>query len=157
MFSLFKKNKIKKIYTPVSGLTYPLENVEDEVFSKKIMGEGLAFKSEDDVIVSPVDGIVRVIMDTKHAIMIESDNIEILIHIGVDTCKFKGQGFEVLTELNKKITKGTPLVKINRNFFEEKNVNTDVMVIFTNISDKTIELELNKIVSAGDDVIAKIS
>ncbi|MDU4792093.1 MAG: glucose-specific PTS transporter subunit IIBC, partial [Staphylococcus sp.] len=85
------------IYAPGTGHIIPLSEVPDKVFSEKMMGDGIGFVPEKGEIVAPFDGTVKTIFPTKHAIGLESDTgIEVLIHIGIDTVKLNGEGFESL-------------------------------------------------------------
>ena len=105
----------------LTGKVIPLKDVNDGVFSEGIMGDGLAILPENDTLYAPCDGEVTVLMEeSKHACGLTLDNgMEILLHIGIDTVEMKGEGFEYLTALNQKVTKGTPLVRFDRKKIRE--------------------------------------
>ncbi len=101
----------------VEGTVIPLEQVEDEVFSKKMMGDGIGIKPTGEIIYAPADGVIAVTMDdSKHAIGIKTDSgKDILIHVGIDTVEMKGAGFEYLVEKNQKVSAGQPIMKFSKN------------------------------------------
>lgn len=99
----------------VKGTSIALENVEDEVFSKKMMGDGIGIIPSDETIYAPADGVVKVTMDeSRHAIGIKLDNgADALIHVGIDTVQMKGEGFEYLVEREQHVKAGDPLLKFS--------------------------------------------
>ena len=103
MFSFFKKkqapaeeNKPFVVKAYLSGKVVPIEEVKDEVFSSKALGDGLAIEPEENVIVAPCDATVSVLMEgSRHAVGLTLANgVEILIHEGIDTVNMEGDGFE---------------------------------------------------------------
>lgn len=135
MFSFKKKNKAThQLCAMISGIPLMLEDVEDEVFSKKMMGEGFAILPDSDIVCAPCDGNIRVIMEASgHAIGIENhDGMEILLHVGLDTINLQGQGFTLLCQLHDQVTLGTPLIRIDRNFLKEQNCSDITMLVVTN-------------------------
>lgn len=99
---------------PVTGEVIPLSEVPDQAFASGMMGPGFGVKIENGEIKSPVDGKVMMIFPTKHAIGIVSDNgLEILIHIGLDTVKLDGQGFETMVEVSQIVQRGDTLIKVD--------------------------------------------
>lgn len=99
---------------PAEGTIVPLEKVEDQVFSQKMMGDGYAIELTDGLVCSPVNGSVVMTFPTGHAIGLK-DNAghEILIHIGMDTVELNGEGFTMLTEQGGQVQAGDPLVKVD--------------------------------------------
>ena len=102
--------------TVVSGDVVALENVQDEVFSKKLMGDGIGIAPADETVYAPCDGIVTVTMDeSKHAIGIKAANgSDVLIHVGIDTVQMKGKGFEYLVEKGQSVRKGDKLMQFSK-------------------------------------------
>jgi sugar PTS system EIIA component len=138
IFDIFKKSKqeetVKGIVSPTNGELLDISKVPDEVFSTKMMGDGFAIKSNDGVIVSPVDGKIGVVFETKHAIIIESkEGKEILIHLGIDTVNLKGEGFEVFVNVGDEVKAGDKLVKMDLPFIEANAKSSISPVIFTNL------------------------
>lgn len=107
------------ISSPITGLATALENVPDEGFAGKMMGDGAAVTPEDATICAPEDGEVVFVFDTKHAIGFQTDSgVALLLHIGIDTVNLNGEGFEVFVENGQKVKKGEPLMKINIDFLK---------------------------------------
>ena len=130
------------IYAPGTGHIIPLSEVPDKVFSEKMMGDGIGFVPEKGEIVAPFDGTVKTIFPTKHAIGLESDTgIEVLIHIGIDTVKLNGEGFESLVDVNEPVTQGQPLMKINLAYLKEHAPSVVTPVIITNQDDKILTFD----------------
>ncbi|PHU34707.1 MULTISPECIES: PTS system trehalose-specific EIIBC component [Pseudobutyrivibrio] len=100
----------------VAGKVIPLEQVEDEVFSKKLMGDGIAIIPDEEVVHAPADGVIAVTMDdSRHAIGMKLDKGgEVLIHVGIDTVQMNGAGFEYLVEKNQAVKAGQPLLKFSK-------------------------------------------
>ncbi|WP_430534947.1 PTS glucose transporter subunit IIA [Listeria rocourtiae] len=115
MFS-FKKKKQKTtvLLSPVTGKCISLEEVPDEVFSTKMMGDGIAFDLEEGTIFAPADGKITFIAETKHAIgMTLVSGLEILIHVGLDTVKLDGKGFNVFVEIGQEMKAGAELLEVD--------------------------------------------
>ena len=104
MFGFLKNKKIYEIYAPADGKVSPLEEVNDKVFSEKLMGDGVAFRFSGDTLYSPCDGKVSMIFPTKHAIGFVCDNgAELLLHIGFNTVELNGEGFTCLVTAGERI------------------------------------------------------
>lgn len=94
MFKLFKNKKQEgiSVTAPCSGRVIPISEVNDPIFSKKVLGEGFAVVTENQMIYAPLAGHVTSVFPTKHALGIKSeDGIEYLIHIGIDTVELQGK------------------------------------------------------------------
>ena len=100
----------------VAGTPFAIEKVEDAVFSKKLMGDGIGIIPSDETIYAPANGVVKVTMDdSKHAIGLKLDNgADALIHVGIDTVQMNGEGFEYLVEKEQKVTEGQPLLRFSK-------------------------------------------
>ncbi|WP_207744148.1 glucose-specific PTS transporter subunit IIBC [Romboutsia sp. 1001713B170131_170501_G6] len=124
----------EEIISLVNGELMDISQVPDEVFSTKLMGDGFAIKSNDGEIYSPVNGTVGVVFPTKHAVIIESENgREVLIHLGIETVKLEGKGFEVFVEVGQKVKAGDKLVKMDLDYIEKNATSTISPVVFTNL------------------------
>ncbi|MHB0741186.1 PTS transporter subunit IIABC [Peptostreptococcus anaerobius] len=139
-----------EVLAPVNGTIHDLSKVNDEVFSQKLMGEGFAAQTEDGDIYSPVSGEVGMIFPTKHAIIVATDDgLEILIHMGIDTVKLEGEGFELFCSVGDKVKAGDKLAHMDLEFIKSKGYETITPVIFTNLeAGKTIEVSEGKSVKA---------
>lgn len=124
------------IVSPTNGELLDLSCVPDEVFSQKMMGDGFAIKSSDGIILSPINGTVEMVFDTKHAVGLKSiDGKEILIHLGIDTVNLNGEGFEVFVQVGDKINIGDKLIKMDVDFVKANAKSEISPVIFTNLDD----------------------
>lgn len=142
------------IYAPGHGEIIPLSEVPDKVFSEKMMGDGVGFIPGKGEIVAPFDGTVKTIFPTKHAIGLESDSgVEVLIHIGIDTVKLNGEGFESLVNADEAVTQGQPLMKINLAYLKENAPSIVTPVIITNLEDKKLTVEDVKEVDPGKTIM----
>jgi len=161
MFEFLKKKKkedntnILKFVAPAKGKTLPLADVPDPVFAQKMVGDGLAIMLEDDVVVAPADGELTLVFNTKHAFAMTLDNgIELLVHIGLETVKLKGEGFEQLAQAGTKVKVGTPIIKVDREFIKSKGISLITPVLITNPDNtKSITPVENIDTVAGETII----
>lgn len=144
MFNLFKKNESNENLSPVdcasneivapsNAMQVALEEVNDEVFSEKLMGDGVAFKLQGDKITvcAPANGTLTVMFPTGHAFGITTaDGIDILIHIGIDTVKLQGDGFKILDKkAGDTVQAGEAVVTVNLKKVREQYDTTTMMII----------------------------
>lgn len=123
----------KEIKSPIAGKVIELSKVDDLVFSSGAMGNGVAIKPSDNKVYSPFNGTVQFIADTKHAIgLISDDGIEILIHVGMDTVKMNGKGFDVKTAVNSRVKEGELLLEFDIKAIEKEGYQIVTPVIITN-------------------------
>lgn len=128
--------KSEVIAAPVNGHVENLQDVNDQVFSKKMMGDGAAIIPTDGTIYSPVDGEVTVAYETKHAYGIKStQGAEVLVHIGIDTVNLKGKHFESFVKQGQKIKKGDRLGSVDIDAIQKEGYDPTVMTIITNTND----------------------
>jgi len=120
---------------PIDGKVISLTEVPDQVFAQGMMGQGFAISPTGNTVYSPIDGKIVSIFPTKHAIGLVTDTgVEILIHVGVDTVKLKGQGFEQLAEDGQVIKRGDALLKIDLAYIEANAPSSIIPIIFTNLT-----------------------
>jgi glucose PTS system EIICBA or EIICB component len=120
--------------SPIQGEIKPLSEVPDPVFAEKMMGDGFAIVPSEGMVVSPVDGTIVTFFPTKHAIGILADSgREILIHVGIDTVKLEGKGFEALVAQDDRIKIGQPLLKFDVDYIKENASSIITPIIFTNL------------------------
>ena len=121
------------IASPLTGQVVNISQVNDEVFSQNIMGQGIAVMPEDDYVYAPFDGVVKVLFPTKHAIGLESNNgIELMIHVGLETVELDGELFETFVSEGDSIKKGDRLIKFNREGISQKGYEIITPIIVTN-------------------------
>lgn len=101
-----------EIVAPMTGKAVPLEQVPDEAFAQKFMGDGVAIEPADGVLVSPFDGKVAHLIDTHHAVIVEHESgLQMLLHIGINTVALKGQGFHAKAAAGDAVKAGQPLIE----------------------------------------------
>lgn len=130
-----KYNSIK-IMAPVKGVAAPLSEVEDAAFSTGALGKGIAIRPIDNRIVSPVHGQVVSLFPTKHAIGIHTDdNIDILIHIGINTVQLDGKYFNLKVKQGDFVQVGEVLVEADFEAMKKEGFDTSVLMVITNSND----------------------
>ncbi|CAM4185903.1 PTS glucose transporter subunit IIA [Erysipelothrix inopinata] len=141
MFSKIFKPKPLDLVSPMMGKVIAMEHVNDPVFSEKAMGDGFAIEFTDGNVFAPVDGEVVALFPTNHAIGIRgNDRNEFLIHIGLDTVNFKGEGFKAHVEMGQQVKKGDLLLEVNHKFFKDNDVDMTSPVIVTNLNGRRVIL-----------------
>ena len=142
-----------ELYAPVSGQLIPLEEVHDEVFKNKMMGEGIAIAPKVGELYAPVNGIVTVVFPTKHVIGIESVNgMKVIIHVGIDTVELNGSGFSPVVKVGQKVEAGNLLMNFKLHKMAEDHDMT-TMVVIENSQDYQLSIVQNNEVNAGDRLI----
>ncbi|MGH8244298.1 MAG: PTS sugar transporter subunit IIA, partial [Steroidobacteraceae bacterium] len=102
------------LLSPLPGWAMPLEEVEDEVFAGRMLGDGLAIDPTDGILRAPCDGEVTALPETAHAATLRAANgAELLLHVGIDTVALKGRGFEALTRSGERVKAGNPLLRFD--------------------------------------------
>ena len=146
----------ENIAAPVDGQVKDLGDVNDQVFSTKLMGDGAAIVPSDGTVYSPVDGQVTVAYETKHAYGLKSKNgAEVLIHIGIDTVNLKGEGFESFVKQGQTVKAGDKLGTVDLAKVKAEGYDTTVMVVVTNTNNYASVNRLNVTdVKHGDNVVA---
>ena len=162
MFS-FRKNKgvlsNNELMAFLSGEVVPIDKVPDQIFSQKILGDGLAIIPQDNVVLAPANGEISVVMaDTKHAIGIHlSNGMEILIHVGLDTVDMNGEGFELFVKEGSKIKTGDPVIKFDPDKITAAGHSTiTIMVITEQAADSKITIHSGMQAKAGETCILSI-
>lgn len=148
MFGFFNK-KTLETYAPITGKIIDITEVPDEVFSSKMMGDGFAIEPETDVVVAPCDGTVALVAATKHAVAIESQGVQILIHIGLDTVDLQGQGFTAHVKENDMVKKGAPLITFDRDYIVAQEKPLTTMMVITNMDEKVKTIKKNLVNGMG--------
>ncbi|MBR1695589.1 MAG: PTS glucose transporter subunit IIA, partial [Selenomonas sp.] len=126
-----------KLSACVSGNLIDMSEVKDDMFSQKMMGDGVAIEPSGDTVVAPADAEVTMIMEESlHAIGLRFMNgAEVLIHIGIDTVNLNGQGFTALVKPGDKVKAGTPLIKFDQSVIKAAGYQTTVIMAVTNSAD----------------------
>lgn len=139
---------------PANGEMIPIDKVEDDVFSQKMMGEGFAVVPENGEIASPVAGTIVSVFPTKHAIGIKTDDdIEVLLHMGIDTVDLGGEAFEIKVREGEKVKAGKVVATADLAKIQKAGKMTTMIVVFTN-GDKIKDYHYAKtgLVSRGETI-----
>ena len=151
---MISDNKETIIYAPVSGKVICREDIPDETFASGIMGEGVGIKPEEEIIVAPFDGEITSVVDTGHAVgLTSSDGVELLIHVGVDTVKMQGDGFQVFVTEGQKVKTGEKLLKFDRDKIRKAGYSDTTAVLVTNSDDYSSVKTVAENVKQKDTVI----
>ena len=151
-----KVTKTIVVSSPITGLAADLSTTPDEGFASKMMGDGAAVTPVDAIVRAPEDGEVVFVFDTKHAIGFTTESgISLLMHIGIDTVKLEGKGFEVFVENGQKVKKGDPLMKLDLDYLKQNAPSIVSPVLCTELEDnQKIRLLAEGNVEAGDALFA---
>ena len=124
------------ISSPITGLAADLATAPDEAFAQKMMGDGAVVTPEDPFVRAPEDGEVAFVFDTKHAIGFVTDSgLRLLIHVGIDTVKLNGEGFEALVESGQTVKKGDPMLKLDLEYLKANAPSITSPVLCTELED----------------------
>ena len=153
MFGLFKR-KVREVHAPVDGQVVDITEVPDEVFAGKMVGDGVAIMPAGDTFCAPIDGVVSKIFSTNHAFSIKSDkDLEVVVHIGLETVALQGEGFERLVEEGAKVAAGDPVIKADLGYLSDYAKSTITPIVVSETSDvKRVEKKL-RIVKQGDMIM----
>ena len=126
----------KKLYAPIQGTIVPRNEIPDDTFAAGVLGDGVGIDPEEGVVVAPFDGEISSVTDTKHAIGITGPaDMEVLIHVGVDTVNMKGDGFELLVEEVQKVKAGQKLMTFDIAKIKAAGYSPVAAVLLTNSDD----------------------
>ena len=144
------------IYSPVTGVAADLSEAPDPGFAEGMMGEGMVVTPTEACVYAPADGEVAFVFETKHAIGFATESgMEMLLHMGIDTVKLKGEGFEVLVTDGQKVKKGDLLMKLDIPYLKENAPSLCSPVLCTELEDnQRIHVLAHGEVKAGDPLYA---
>ncbi|MDE6663248.1 MAG: glucose PTS transporter subunit IIA [Lachnospiraceae bacterium] len=144
------------ISSPIEGVAADLSTAPDEGFAGKMMGDGAVVTPIDPIVRAPEDGEVSFVFDTKHAIgFITDTGINLLIHIGIDTVKLNGEGFEVRVENGQKVKKGDPMIILDINYLKDNAPSIVSPIICTELKEnEKIRLLKDGEIKAGEELFA---
>lgn len=150
-----EERQVEIVYAPIKGKIIELEQVPDEVFSGGMLGEGFAVIPEEGAVFSPVDGIISAVFHTKHAIaMTSTGNAEVLIHIGLNTVKLGGKGFDIKVEPGQKVKTGDLLAQFDLEDMKSAGFDLTTPVVISNSSEYiSITLEQTGEQEVGTDIL----
>ena len=128
----------------------------DEAFASRMMGDGAVVTPVDPIVRAPEDGEVCFIFETKHALgFVTNSGVSLLIHIGIDTVKLNGKGFEVFVENGQKVKKGEPMLKLDLEYLKKNAPSIVSPILCTELADnQKIRLLKEGRVKAGEALFA---
>ena len=141
----------KDFISPANGKIIALENVPDETFSKKMLGDGFAIDIVDGKIIAPISGRLETVFPSGHAFGIQGANGEVLIHIGIDTVALNGEGFDVAVKQGDIVKQGDVLVNVNLQKVHELGKSTLTMILFTDNEEINVS-DINREVKIGEKI-----
>jgi PTS system sucrose-specific IIC component len=124
-----------KVMQPVAGNVIAREAIPDETFASGVLGDGVGVEPTAELVVAPFDGTISSVAQSKHAIGIEANGMEMLIHVGVDTVNMNGDGFECLVKEGDEVKLGQPLIRFSREKIKAAGYSDTVAVLLTNSDD----------------------
>ena len=150
-------DSINAFLAPLDGKIIAITQVPDQVFSQKIVGDGFAIEPSNGEIVSPVDGVVTSVLESKHAVGITADSgLEMIVHFGIDTVHLKGEGFTLFVNQGDSIKAGQSLFKADLKVIKDKVPSMITPIVFTNLAGKLIVVEEGKTVKRGERMNIKV-
>lgn len=146
------KNTDVIIYSPIDGIAGEISELPDEVFSNRIMGDGVAITPTDGTLYAPEDAEIVFVFNTKHSIGLRTKSgVDLLLHMGIDTVELNGEGFETFVEAGDYVKKGTPLLRMDLGFVKENAKSIMSPIVCTELNDdESVQLLKAGYVKAGD-------
>lgn len=123
------------VYAPLCGAIVPLDQVPDPIFAEKMLGDGISIDPQENAVYSPFDGVIKTLHKALHAVVIESQGVEILIHIGVETVNLKGQGFKAFVQCGQTVKKGDKLIEFDKEYISKNAPSSLIIVLVANMPD----------------------
>ena len=159
LFGLGSKTNEETIVAPLTGAVKNIEEVPDPVFAGRMMGDCVAIDPTEGVVVSPVDGEIVQLFHTKHAIGIKAKNgTEILIHVGLETVKMEGEGFEAHVSEGQAVKAGDKLISFDLELIREKAKSTITPIVITNTdAAESIKTTVGVTATKGSTEVMKVT
>lgn len=133
------------ILSPIKGKVIALNEVADEAFSQKVLGDGIAIRPAEGLVVAPCDARVETLIESHHAIGLECENgAELLIHVGLNTVNLQGRHFTPLVKEGDWVTAGTPLLSFDKEAIEQAGYDLTTPVLIINSDDYTLDIVQSK-------------
>lgn len=124
-----------QVLQPVEGKVIARESIPDDTFASGVLGDGVGVEPTGEVVVAPFDGTVSSVAESRHAVGLESNGMELLIHVGVDTVNMQGKGFTCLVAEGDAVKAGQPLIRFSRDEIKAAGYSDTVAVLLTNSDD----------------------
>ena len=152
------RGKKLQLLSPMSGEIFALEEVPDEVFSQKMVGDGLAILPEEGLVCAPLAGEIVALFPTGHALGIRSpEGLEVLIHFGVETVALKGEGFTLYVAKGQQVKAGEKLIFADLDYIREHAPSLLSPVVLTNMEKvESWEASAQGAIAMGEDFMSVV-
>ncbi len=147
------------VFSPFTGKVVPIEEVPDPVFSAKMIGEGLAVQPQTGMAVAPIQGKLVVLHSAGHAFAVQAENepVGVLVHIGLDTVKMKGEGFTRLASVGDEVAIGQPVVQFDIDAITRAGYSTISPVVLPDLLEGfQVEKSAASQVVGGEDILLNV-
>lgn len=153
---MFERNaKIISLKAVEDGRTIPMDEVNDQTFAQELLGPGIAIVPSKGTVVSPIDGTIATVMDTKHAVCIQGeDGLELIVHAGLDTVELNGKYYQTYKEIGDQVKAGDVLLEFDLEEITKAGYDVTTPIVITNLGDyKITKCLTGQQVKAGEEVI----
>ena len=153
---MFEKNaKTISLKAVEDGRTIPMDEVNDQTFAQELLGPGIAIVPSNGTVVSPINGTIATVMDTKHAVCIQGeDGLELIVHAGLDTVELNGKYYQSYKEIGDQVKAGDVLLEFDLEEITKAGYDVTTPIVITNLGDyKITKCLTGQQVKAGEEVI----
>lgn len=153
---MFEKNaKTISLKAVEDGRTIPMDEVNDQTFAQELLGLGIAIVPSNGTVVSPINGTIATVMDTKHAVCIQGeDGLELIVHAGLDTVELNGKYYQTYKEIGDQVKAGDVLLEFDLEEITKAGYDVTTPIVITNLGDyKITKCLTGQQVKAGEEVI----
>lgn len=153
---MFEKNaKTISLKAVEDGRTIPMDEVNDQTFAQELLGPGIAIVPSNGTVVSPINGTIATVMDTKHAVCIQGeDGLELIVHAGLDTVELNGKYYQTYKEIGDQVKAGDVLLEFDLEEITKAGYDVTTPIVITNLGDyKITKCLTGQQVKAGEGVI----
>lgn len=153
---MFEKNaKTISLKAVEDGRTIPMDEVNDQTFAQELLGPGIAIVPSNGTVVSPINGTIATVMDTKHAVCIQGeDGLELIVHAGLDTVELNGKYYQTYKEIGDQLKAGDVLLEFDLEEITKAGYDVTTPIVITNLGDyKITKCLTGQQVKAGEEVI----
>lgn len=153
---MFEKNaKTISLKSVEDGRTIPMDEVNDQTFAQELLGPGIAIVPSNGTVVSPINGTIATVMDTKHAVCIQGeDGLELIVHAGLDTVELNGKYYQTYKEIGDQVKAGDVLLEFDLEEITKAGYDVTTPIVITNLGDyKITKCLTGQQVKAGEEVI----
>ena len=153
---MFEKNaKTISLKAVEDGRTIPMDEVNDQTFAQELLGPGIAIVPSNGTVVSPINGTIATVMDTKHAVCIQGeDGLELIVHAGLDAVELNGKYYQTYKEIGDQVKAGDVLLEFDLEEITKAGYDVTTPIVITNLGDyKITKCLTGQQVKAGEEVI----